>query len=326
MSSLLFIISMLFLVSWHRLRPRSEHADRQHEHHQRHRQDLQRARRPDLPHAPHRPVHHLPQLLEHVDASRPPPGSRMPWDSANIGALPLLIGFILLVFVIDIIMPGVTSEVGDHRARSSSRSSTTSGVAPQTVIAAYRVGDGPVNVITPLMVYLPFIILVLPAVPEVCGDGHGRVDDDAVHRRRARRRGRSSSSSGTSAASRGAPAHPSTSDARVVPWMTLTSPWSSSAPSSSSSSGTGCPSASSPSSRCSHCGPPGCFPSTRSSRASATPSSSSSRRSSSSARASTRPGSPPGWASSSSPRPVRAGLGSCWPSACCAPSSPPSSP
>lgn len=34
------------------------------------------------------------------------------------------------------------------------------GIAPQTLIAAYRVGDGPVNVITPLMVYLPFIILV----------------------------------------------------------------------------------------------------------------------------------------------------------------------
>ena len=32
--------------------------------------------------------------------------------------------------------------------------------APQTVMAAYRVGDGPANVITPLMVYLPFIILV----------------------------------------------------------------------------------------------------------------------------------------------------------------------
>ena len=34
------------------------------------------------------------------------------------------------------------------------------GVAPQTVLAAYRFGDSPVNVITPLMVYLPFIVLV----------------------------------------------------------------------------------------------------------------------------------------------------------------------
>ena len=34
------------------------------------------------------------------------------------------------------------------------------GVAPQTVLAAYRVGDSPMNVVTPLMVYLPFIVIV----------------------------------------------------------------------------------------------------------------------------------------------------------------------
>jgi aminobenzoyl-glutamate transport protein len=33
-------------------------------------------------------------------------------------------------------------------------------VAPQTLLAAYRLGDSPMNVITPLMVYLPFIVLV----------------------------------------------------------------------------------------------------------------------------------------------------------------------
>ena len=32
--------------------------------------------------------------------------------------------------------------------------------APQTVLAAYRIGDSPMNVITPLMVYLPFIVIV----------------------------------------------------------------------------------------------------------------------------------------------------------------------
>ena len=34
-------------------------------------------------------------------------------------------------------------------------------VAPQTVLAAYRVGDAPSNVITPLMVYLPFVLTVV---------------------------------------------------------------------------------------------------------------------------------------------------------------------
>ena len=78
---------------------------------------------------------------------------------ADIGALALLIGFILLVFVIDIIMPGVIPKWAII-APIFIPLFYNLGIAPQTVIAAYRVGDGPVNVITPLMVYLPFIILV----------------------------------------------------------------------------------------------------------------------------------------------------------------------
>ena len=78
---------------------------------------------------------------------------------ANIGALALLIGFILLVFLIDIIMPGVIPKWAII-APIFIPLFYNLGIAPQTVIAAYRVGDGPANVITPLMVYLPFIILV----------------------------------------------------------------------------------------------------------------------------------------------------------------------
>jgi aminobenzoyl-glutamate transport protein len=78
---------------------------------------------------------------------------------ADIGALPLLIGFVVLVFVIDIIMPGVIPKWAII-APIFIPLFYNLGIAPQTVIAAYRVGDGPVNVITPLMVYLPFIILV----------------------------------------------------------------------------------------------------------------------------------------------------------------------
>ena len=77
----------------------------------------------------------------------------------NVGALPLLIGFILLTFVIDIIMPGVIPKWAII-APIFVPLFYNLGIAPQTLIAAYRVGDGPVNVITPLMVYLPFIILV----------------------------------------------------------------------------------------------------------------------------------------------------------------------
>ncbi|MDN5796846.1 MAG: AbgT family transporter [Intrasporangium sp.] len=77
----------------------------------------------------------------------------------GIGALPLLLGFIVLTFVIDIIMPGVIPKWA-IMAPIFVPLFYNLGIAPQTVIAAYRVGDGPANVITPLMVYLPFIILV----------------------------------------------------------------------------------------------------------------------------------------------------------------------
>ena len=39
------------------------------------------------------------------------------------------------------------------------------GVAPQTVLAAYRIGDSPANMITPLMVYFPFIVIVAQHYP-----------------------------------------------------------------------------------------------------------------------------------------------------------------
>jgi aminobenzoyl-glutamate transport protein len=89
---------------------------------------------------------------------------------ANIGALPLLIGFIVLVFVIDIIMPGVIPKWAII-APIFIPLFYNLGIAPQTVIAAYRVGDGPVNVITPLMVYLPFIILVCQRYRRSAGMG-----------------------------------------------------------------------------------------------------------------------------------------------------------
>ena len=44
-------------------------------------------------------------------------------------------------------------------------------MAPQTVLAAYRIGDSPTNVITPLMVYLPFIVLVTQRYKKTSGLG-----------------------------------------------------------------------------------------------------------------------------------------------------------
>ncbi|MEU4393762.1 AbgT family transporter [Kribbella sp. NPDC023855] len=91
-------------------------------------------------------------------------------EQADIGALPLLVGFIVLVFVIDLIMPGVIPKWA-ILAPIFVPLFYRLGIAPQTVVAAYRVGDGPANVITPLMVYLPFIVLVCQKYRKKAGLG-----------------------------------------------------------------------------------------------------------------------------------------------------------
>ena len=91
-------------------------------------------------------------------------------ERANVGALPLLIGFVILVAVIDLIMPGVIPKWA-ILAPIFVPLFYQLGIAPQTVIAAYRVGDGPMNVITPLMVYLPFIVLVCQRYRRKAGMG-----------------------------------------------------------------------------------------------------------------------------------------------------------
>ncbi|WP_347353244.1 AbgT family transporter [Intrasporangium sp.] len=88
----------------------------------------------------------------------------------GIGALPLLLGFIVLTFLIDFIMPGVIPKWA-IMAPIFVPLFYNLGIAPQTAIAAYRVGDGPANVITPLMVYLPFIILVCQRYKRESGMG-----------------------------------------------------------------------------------------------------------------------------------------------------------
>jgi aminobenzoyl-glutamate transport protein len=80
-------------------------------------------------------------------------------ERANVGALPLLIGMILVIVVLDFILPGVVPKWAIF-APVFIPIFLRLDVAPQTVLAAYRIGDGPVNVLTPLMVYLPFIVTV----------------------------------------------------------------------------------------------------------------------------------------------------------------------
>lgn len=80
-------------------------------------------------------------------------------ESKDIGAVWLLIGFIIAIVILDIIIPGSLPKWAIF-APIFVPLFLRLDVAPQTVLAAYRLGDSPANVVTPLMVYLPFIVLV----------------------------------------------------------------------------------------------------------------------------------------------------------------------
>ena len=91
-------------------------------------------------------------------------------ETLNVGALPLLIGLILVIMILNIILPGVVPKWAIF-APVFIPIFVRLGVAPQTVLAAYRVGDSPLNVITPLMVYLPFVVTVAQRYDKKSGIG-----------------------------------------------------------------------------------------------------------------------------------------------------------
>ncbi len=91
-------------------------------------------------------------------------------ERTGFGALPLLIGLILVILLLDIIIPGVVPKWAIF-APVFVPIFMRLGVAPQTVLAASRVGDSPMNVVTPLMVYLPFITTVAQRYDKKAGIG-----------------------------------------------------------------------------------------------------------------------------------------------------------
>ena len=98
--------------------------------------------------------------------------SRWPtcWSRRTSAPLWLLIGFIIVIAILDIIIPGLLPKWAIF-APVFIPLFIRLGVAPQTLLAAYRVGDSPMNVITPLMVYLPFIVLVAQRYKKTAGLG-----------------------------------------------------------------------------------------------------------------------------------------------------------
>ena len=91
-------------------------------------------------------------------------------EAADIGPVWLLVGFILVIALLDIIIPGLLPKWAIF-APVFIPLFIRLGVAPQTLLAAYRLGDSPMNVITPLMVYLPFIVIVAQRYKKSAGLG-----------------------------------------------------------------------------------------------------------------------------------------------------------
>jgi aminobenzoyl-glutamate transport protein len=82
----------------------------------------------------------------------------------------LLVGFILVIILLDFILPGVVPKWAIF-APVFIPIFIRLDVAPQTLLAAYRVGDSPINVVTPLMVYLPFMVTIAQRYKKDAGIG-----------------------------------------------------------------------------------------------------------------------------------------------------------
>jgi aminobenzoyl-glutamate transport protein len=77
--------------------------------------------------------------------------------SANIGALPLLLGFIFVVALIDLLLTGAIAKWAIF-APVFVPLLMKLGVEPEAVLAAYRVGDSPMNAVTPLNQYFALVV------------------------------------------------------------------------------------------------------------------------------------------------------------------------
>jgi aminobenzoyl-glutamate transport protein len=78
-------------------------------------------------------------------------------SAANIGALPLLLGFIVVVAIIDLLLTGAIAKWAIF-APVFVPLLMKLGVEPEAVLAAYRVADSPMNAITPLNAYFALVV------------------------------------------------------------------------------------------------------------------------------------------------------------------------
>jgi aminobenzoyl-glutamate transport protein len=91
-------------------------------------------------------------------------------EHMSIGAVWLLIGFIIVTVIVDLIIPQAIAKWA-LLAPIFIPLFIRLNVAPQTVLAAYRVGDSPTNTITPLMAYFPLIVVFAQRYKKDAGIG-----------------------------------------------------------------------------------------------------------------------------------------------------------
>ena len=89
---------------------------------------------------------------------------------ANIGPLWLLIGFIVVVAIVDLLITGAIAKWAIF-APIFVPLLMKLGVAPEAVLAAYRVGDSPINSITPLNAYFALVVVFAQKYDKNAGVG-----------------------------------------------------------------------------------------------------------------------------------------------------------
>ena len=90
--------------------------------------------------------------------------------SANIGPFWLLIGFIVVVLFIDLFITGAIAKWAIF-APIFVPVLVQLGVDPSAVLAAYRVGDSPINAITPLNAYFALVVTFAQKYDQTAGVG-----------------------------------------------------------------------------------------------------------------------------------------------------------
>lgn len=91
-------------------------------------------------------------------------------QDAGLGPIPLLIGLVLATFIVDIFIGGVVPKWALF-APIFVPLMMRLDISPELATAAYRVGDSPMNIVTPLMPYFAFIVTVAQRYEKKAGVG-----------------------------------------------------------------------------------------------------------------------------------------------------------